>query len=216
MFTDFSTNLVNLDYSSSLLESSDKPDVIHFSSENRNRKLFVINHNHLVEEKKVLPNPCFGKLCTNACNSFTEQERKHVFDMFWQLNSLVEQRSFIKRCVNVMPVKRKRTSAHSRRKLTNQYFLVKDNEQKQVCLQFFLSTLNISQKMVRTSIHGKFKEYICTKGKYKTRTNPQLNLDEYNFGGHISKEDMGSNKKEDNQTNTEGEQRFLFINEDVD
>lgn len=90
-------------------------------------------------------------------------------------NSL-EQRSFINGCVNIIPVKRKRTLAqNSRRSLTYQYFFMKEGVQVQVCLQFLLKTLNITQKLVRNSVQGKIKENRDRRGKHepKNKTTPE-------------------------------------------
>lgn len=121
-------------------------------------------------EKNVLPNPCFGKKCINKCNTFTEEERRDMFNLFWKLDSNINKRAFINGCVNIVPIKRKRTMAEdSRRNLTYQYFFIKNDVQVKVCLQFFLSTLNITQKLVRNAIKGKVNANMDKRGKHSPK-----------------------------------------------
>lgn len=144
------------------------------SEKNRKRRWHGLSYftykNTKVDEKKVLPNPCLHKDCKNKCNSFTEIERQTIFSLFWNLGRNLDKRSFINGCVNIIPVKRKRTQTEeSRRNLTYQYFLMKGKTQVQVCLQFFLATLNITQKLVRNSITGKIKGNTDRRGKHEPK-----------------------------------------------
>lgn len=123
--------------------------------------------NVTIEKKKVLPNPCKGKRCINKCNTFSEEERHDLFSRFWTISNYTEKRNFLNGCINVVPVKRRRTEGNSRRNLTYQYYFLKVGVQKRVCLQFFLNTLNITQKMVRSSIQGKIEENIDNRGKHE-------------------------------------------------
>lgn len=85
------------------------------SSQERNRKRrstgksYVTYKNKQVAGKKVLPNPCFGKLCTNNYNRFSDKERQDLQDVFWKMGAHTEKRAFINVCVNVISLKRKRT-----------------------------------------------------------------------------------------------------------
>lgn len=130
------------------------------------KSYLTYKHNE-VGDKKLLANPCIGKTCNNCCNSFTEDERDSLFRQFWSLTTNIQKHSYINGCVNVVPIKRKRTSNEiSRRSLTYQYFFMSRNVQRRVCLQFFLNTLNITQKPVRKSIEGKIKENTDLRGKH--------------------------------------------------
>lgn len=130
-----------------------------------------VNYKGQIQEKKtLLPNPCYGKRCFNECNNFTEEERKNLFENFWKLQSNTDKRSFINGCVNITSVKRKRTLAeNSRRGLTYLYFFMKSNKQVKVCLQFFLKTLNITEKFLRNSIQGKIDENKDKRGKHEPK-----------------------------------------------
>lgn len=103
---------------------------------------YVNSKNKRIEKKTVLPNPCHGKRCLNTCNNFTENERDSLFKTFWKLESYNEKRAFINGCVNIVPVKRRRTrTENSRRCLTYQYFFMKNNSQSRVCQQFLMTLL---------------------------------------------------------------------------
>lgn len=144
---------------------------IEINKRNRNSGEEYVNYkNKKIEKKIVLANPCAAKKCNNKCNAFSDDDRYQIFKLFWSLKAVEEKRGFINGCVNVVPVQRKRTlKEHSRRGLTYQYFFVKDGIQLRVCLQFFIATLNISHKLVRSSIKGKVEENKDNRGRHEPR-----------------------------------------------
>ncbi|KAH1021727.1 hypothetical protein HUJ04_011211 [Dendroctonus ponderosae] len=74
--------------------------------------------------------------------------------------STEKKRSFINGCVNVVPVKRKRTQHDdSRRALTYQYFLAKNDVQLRVCLQFFQATLNTCEVCMNPGIRQRWNKW---------------------------------------------------------
>lgn len=144
---------------------------IEINKRNRNSGEEYVNYkNKKIEKKIVLANPCAAKKCNNKCNAFSDDGRYQIFKLFWSLKAVEEKRGFINGCVNVVPVQRKRTlKKHSRRGLTYQYFFVKDGIQLRVCSQFFIATLNISHKLVRSSIKGKVEENKDNRGRHEPR-----------------------------------------------
>lgn len=117
--------------------------------------------------KVLLPNPCEEKQCQNCCNSFSHEERKALFDMFWKIGDATKQKSFINGCINVISVKRKRVGDESRRNLTYEHFFVRANKsQAKVCQQFFLATLGITQRVIRNAIKGKLDEMKDLRGQH--------------------------------------------------
>lgn len=58
-------------------------------NENDRKKLRIFGKTYLnyknqriYKKKKILPNPCNGKLCVSACNNFDENERIKLFENF--------------------------------------------------------------------------------------------------------------------------------------
>lgn len=94
------------------------------------------------------------------------------------------QRSYINGCVKIIPVKRKRTSNNeSRRSFTYEHYLIRQNVQVKVCQQFLISTLRITQRVIRNSIKGKLEVIQDQRGKHgpkhKITNSQKQNLDSF-------------------------------------
>lgn len=97
---------------------------------------------------------CSGncKKLGKKCDSFSEIDRKKIFDAFYGLSSPQLQREFICRHVDSKPCTENRAGEESRRQETNKYHLTIRKRRTTVCKQFFLRTLAISEKVARTAI----------------------------------------------------------------
>ena len=92
--------------------------------------------------------------CSRKCrNKFSEEERKTIFEEFWNLGNTDLQRNFIVRTTTTKPTERKTTKkVSSRRDKTYQHFFYKDELAVQVCQTFYLDTLSITQQWIRTAL----------------------------------------------------------------
>lgn len=100
------------------------------------------------EARKLQENPCKEGKCSRKCYEITEERRKSIFDYFWALND-VKKRDWIVQCSRPISVKRQKTkNAVSRCSLTYEYFINEDEGRRQICQQFILKTLDISQTYV--------------------------------------------------------------------
>lgn len=87
------------------------------------------------------------------CHKFTEADRQEIFEAYYKLCSLARQRDFIVRHVTTKPTKQKTTNAEtSRRKKSHWYYFTLNGVRYSVCKKFFLNTLAISDRSVRTSL----------------------------------------------------------------
>lgn len=110
--------------------------------------------------KKSIPARKIQEKCDSAacdrsgkkCSIFTQEGRENLFKSFYALGDLQLQREFIARHCEVAEVKQRTTKTASRRNKTLQYFLFLNGEKIRVCKKFFLSTLSISEKFLRTSV----------------------------------------------------------------
>ncbi|XP_072389648.1 uncharacterized protein [Diabrotica undecimpunctata] len=98
-----------------------------------------------VPAKEIGPNPCQPKKCTNRCNDISEERRLNIFNYFWSL-SPQRRRDWLVSMSKKESVKRKRVKHESRKSNTFLYFINEGEGQRQVCLKFLLSTLNVSQR----------------------------------------------------------------------
>lgn len=101
--------------------------------------------------KTVEENPCKNKRCQNACAKiFTEQERHDIFKYYWGLGNYQRQRDWLLSCIKESEVKRRRTNTeNSRRNRTFKYYITWNGKENQICQQFILKTLCISQMVLR-------------------------------------------------------------------
>lgn len=84
---------------------------------------------------------CFDKVSNN--------DRKTIFDLYWQIGDHVRQREFLARFVRTVQKKQQIvTPFQSRRKVSRAYFLPIQNVEIQVCQKMFLQTLSISDKVI--------------------------------------------------------------------
>lgn len=100
--------------------------------------------------KKLQPNPRVNKKCQNKCSEkFSENERQIIFSEFWKLADSIRQKDNILNCVKEMHIKRKRVVENSKRNFNKEYSLPFENFRKKVCLQYVLSTLIITKKILK-------------------------------------------------------------------
>lgn len=125
-----------------------------------------------IRAKFIKPRCDPSNKCGKECNNIDDEQRKNIFDAFYDCNSLQLQREFIVRYVEAQDVKRKRTKAdNSRRTRTYNYNLPSANSKTNVCKTMFLNTLGISEKTLRTAISKQTDEGVVEKerrgGRYK-------------------------------------------------
>ena len=91
-----------------------------------------------------------GDGCRLRCHSrILPTERENIFHAFWQLGDVTRQREFIvKHCCKVGS---RKMLGSSRRKFTLRYSFQLNGNAAGVCKQFFLDTLNINDRVVRTA-----------------------------------------------------------------
>lgn len=99
---------------------------------------------------------CNIEICQKSsrdCHLFSDEDRTKIFDSFYQIGNLTRQRDFIVRHVISKETTYKTSKKeHSRRQRTNQYFLSLKNSRHLVCKTFFVNTLSISERFMRTAL----------------------------------------------------------------
>ena len=122
--------------------------------ETKNKKEEIVT-----KAKKILEPPC-GETCRKKCSdAFSEEDRKQIFEEFWNLADIDLQRAFIIAHVSVADKKRTRVrntckTARRKKELTRAYYL--NNAATKtlipVCQKFFLNMLAVDEKRVRTAL----------------------------------------------------------------
>ncbi|CAG9814622.1 unnamed protein product [Phaedon cochleariae] len=99
---------------------------------------------------------CKEEACTRSnkkCNEFTDDNRKEICTAFYGMGNLSLQREYVTRHTKTETKKRKVTqNESSRRSNTVFYCLPLNGVLQPVCKVFFLNTLSVSEKTVRTAL----------------------------------------------------------------
>ena len=112
-----------------------------------------------IQSKRVQPSPCIQKSNHESCLSFSENQRKLLFDNFYQFGSIEEQRSFIASSVKAESIELSRTkNRHSRRRFTNNYSFSVNGQRIKVCKKLFMATLNVTVALIRSNLHACISE----------------------------------------------------------
>lgn len=111
--------------------------------------------------KEIVLAKTIGERCNkNTCNKFgrecfkiNEDGRMDILTCFYNLGNVQLQREFVVRHIECGDTKQKTTTnPDSRRKKSNKYFLTYKSNRLNVCKKFFLNTLGITEKKVRTAM----------------------------------------------------------------
>lgn len=114
------------------------------------------NKSYNLVPPKCLKEKCKGEACKKQgkkCNDFTVDDRQKIFDAFYGMGNLTLQREYIGRFAVVEQKKRCLAKQESsRRQNTVKYSLPLSGIAVPVCKVFFINTLVVSEKSVRTSL----------------------------------------------------------------
>lgn len=115
-----------------------------------------------------------GPLCSNKCKlkcgtKFTEEQRRAIFTEYWNLKCLQRQRAFVAKSTRPKQVKYRRVTDGTPRAPNHSFHLsLKPGEETTVCKTFFVNTLGITDRTLRTvqkktSPNG----FVATEGRGK-------------------------------------------------
>lgn len=102
------------------------------------------------KDRSVKENPCKKKCQHNCSAKISEITRHDIHDFYWGLGNYEKQRNWLLSCVKKVDILRRKTEAeYSRRHNSYKYFISWDDKTLEVCQQFLLKTLDISQTVMR-------------------------------------------------------------------
>ncbi|VEN64043.1 unnamed protein product [Callosobruchus maculatus] len=105
------------------------------------------------EEKKILP-ACSSEKCRLKCSTKISDEQRHtIFNEYWAMADLHRQQMFIASCISSIKPRYRYLNATTKfRGTNNAYFFKLRDENVRVCKQFFMATLSINSRIIRTVI----------------------------------------------------------------
>jgi len=105
-------------------------------------------------------NVCKTK-CKKECAAISETERLAIFNKYWyELIDYNRKRDYLLSCMEKSPIKRTYVLHETNRSYTFRYFVCVDNVEKEVCRKFILSTLDISEKLLRYTLDNSIDLYV--------------------------------------------------------
>ena len=116
---------------------------------------------------------CEGK-CKFRCSlNITADERNAIFSEFWNLSDDGKQTFYAKTTERVVKERVRTKAAKSRRKYSYKYIFIKDEANVRVCKEFYLSTIDISQRRIEW-YHDKAarNEFMDKRGKHTKPITP--------------------------------------------
>lgn len=116
--------------------------------------------------------PCKSNCKFSCSNKFSEEERAVIFTKYWNFSDITTQRTFISTLMQeISPKYTYPVLVNGKRKRThnNAFYFEKDDKKIRVCKIFFISTLGITQRCIRSVIkkrkEGSFEEKRGKHGK---------------------------------------------------
>ncbi|XP_031335082.1 uncharacterized protein LOC116164961 [Photinus pyralis] len=111
---------------------------------------YVSEGNREIPGKRLKP-PCTTK-CRSACTTkFTDADRLTIHTCFWKQGDNALQRQFVSSHMETLKVKYRRAIEGSNRSENLCYYLTLRGIKIQVCKTFFMNTLDIGDKFIRTT-----------------------------------------------------------------
>lgn len=105
-------------------------------------------------EGKVIRPPCNCRL--QCRNKFTEDQRKQIFESYWNLASIQRQRDFLCSCIEPLNISCRRIKNLEKPRTPNCSFSLLNNGRCfKICKTFLLNTLGITERTLRTVIEAR-------------------------------------------------------------
>ena len=105
--------------------------------------------------KRKMKESCHHRCRKKCCTHISPDDRNIIFSHYWKLKGIEQKRMFLSKLVKKVPIQRRRKRMNvdgprRNRTLSLKYHLLKRDEVVEVCQNFFLNTLDISRRQIRT------------------------------------------------------------------
>lgn len=108
-----------------------------------------ISSSQEIPPRQIKP-PCTLKCRLKCFEKFSCDQREQLFSKFWGMGDINLQRSFISSCLVKVSAKYRYTNAENPRGFNHAFYFTIANNKIRVCKTFFINTLAITDRMVRT------------------------------------------------------------------
>ncbi|CAB3231933.1 unnamed protein product [Arctia plantaginis] len=106
-----------------------------------------------VEPERKMQKPCNEKCRLRCSTTFTEMDRKMLFDEYWQIGDVEKHWNYLSNCMTAIKPKYRYVregGTRNKREYNNALFFTLGGEKVRVCKLFFKNTLGITDRPIRT------------------------------------------------------------------
>lgn len=108
------------------------------------------------KSKRLVPSRSVKSACTNCrlkCSQrLSADNRTELFNNYWKLGNIDLQRAYIRSCMAEINPKYRYVRSHNSRRLNHAFYFTIADHKYRVCKTFFISTLDITDRTIRTVI----------------------------------------------------------------
>ncbi|CAH1286836.1 unnamed protein product [Chrysodeixis includens] len=124
---------------------------------NASQDLELPSDTTVAKKEKFVKPPCTEKCRLKCRDKITEEQRQEIFECYWGLGTLQRQRDFLNSCLTTLkvPYRRVKEGAAKTRNQNCVFHFTVNGESKRTCKFFFINTLGISERTLRTVIEGR-------------------------------------------------------------
>lgn len=110
-------------------------------------KEYTSSSGKVKKARSVQPIDC-SKCRFHCSEKISEETRKAIHTLYWNLGSYERQRAFIAQHVDQNDVKTCKSKSSNRREVANSFFFTHNRKEHRVCKAFFTKTLDIGNKVI--------------------------------------------------------------------
>lgn len=145
---------------------------------NMGKEYISVSKSCKVISARTMGGPCTEK-CRLACfNKFSQEQRQVIFDQYWKLGNLEQQRAFIAASIEPVKPKYRYTRMENQRNFNQAFYFSIQDAKIRVCKLFFKNTLGINDRPIRTVMKKKNNGFIEleSRGKHSNhfKVNPEI------------------------------------------
>lgn len=131
-------------------------------------KTYINSKNKITKARQLKP-PCKDTCKLRCSTKINSVQRQTIFDTYWAIGEIHNQRSFILSCLTNITPRYRYTNALVPRNGNKAFHFIIDGHAIRVCKTFFLNTLDISDRMIRT-VKSKTDEHGILKTDFRGMT----------------------------------------------
>lgn len=147
----------------------------------RNLGMEYVNSKNIVVPARQIKSRCEGEKCLFQCKKVDEEQRRTLFKEFWELGNIVDQWSYVARCMVPLQGRYRLNHEGQCRAFNNAFYFEVDGFKIRVCKKFFMATLDIGSKLIENVQKRIVAGFIPEdqRGKHDKKSQPKTKNEHY-------------------------------------